>query len=212
YQRPLSFVTPKNQSSSNKSAKKLKNPFFIYNRGYRVTSFKIGLYSYEQDFITINFLIMKTFINFYLPSLAIVGLLFLSCSKDDVPAPPPQDACDNKSIIMLSTDYNNNPSTGIEYIGYDLNSPIQGPGMPVGSHANTSNLKLIMPPNSSIYSKSDKLHGVIINEVYYSFDLNNFTTTENTIAPEMVAPVISGNNAYIIEMVTPYPNMGESAS
>lgn len=53
---------------------------------------------------------------------------------------------------------------------------------------------------------------MIINEVYYSFNLSDLTSAENTIAPEMVAPVINGNNAYIIEMVTPYPSMGESAS
>lgn len=97
---------------------------------------------------------MKSFISFYLPSLAVIGLLFLSCSKDDVPAPPPQDACDNKSIIMLNTDYNSDPSTGIDYIGYDLNSPIQGPGIPLGNYANTSNLKLIMPPKVPFIAKA----------------------------------------------------------
>lgn len=155
---------------------------------------------------------MKTFINFPVLSMALIGLLLFGCTKDPAPAPTPENECDNKSLLMLSTDYQNSPSVGIDYLNFDLSNLNQNNGVSIADYSNTDNLWVIMPANNSIYNKNDQLHGVKVKEKYYTLNLNSGSVSQNNIALEMVAPVFNGNTAYILELTTPYLLMGEDPS
>lgn len=154
---------------------------------------------------------MKTITLKKISFVLLASLALASCSKDRDPIQDPsKDECADQKIVLLNTEFGDDPTSDITYSRYDLDNVSQGGGLNLHTYTVSEDIRFKLPPNNSIYDGN--LHGIILNGNYYTYNFATQASQEHAIDENVVAPVALSNTHYAIELSAPYPAPGSTAT